>query len=472
MKTAQHLDVAILGAGTAGLSAQREVARHTDKYRVIDPGPLGTACARAACMPSKALIEVAGLCHGIRHAPRGLDATRLDVDTADVMRHVRALRDRFVDGVLAGMRDWQDTHYIRGRAQFIDPQTLDVNGARLTAERVIVATGSAPGLPEPWTRFRDHLLDSDRIFELRELPGSLAVIGLGPVGIELAQALQRLGTAVTGVDPGRNVGGLTDPAVQECAIDAFSRSMTLHFAAAEIEHADDHGVRISADGATVQAETALVATGRPPAIDGLGLDRLGVPLNDRGLPEFDAHTLQVGDLPVFIAGDANGSRPLLHEAADEGRIAAWNALRDEPTCFERRTPLAITFTAPNIARVGARFAELDDGTADFVTGAARFEGQGRARMMGVTTGLMHVYAAREDGRVLGAELFAPAGEHLAHLLAWAISAGMSVHELMRMPYYHPVLEEALRTAVRDAAKRTDGPADAAESMRCRDYPVH
>jgi len=471
MNTPQHVDVAIIGAGTAGLSAQREVARHTDSYRVIDPGPLGTTCARAACMPSKALIHVAALYDRIRRAPPGIETAAAGVNTAAVLRHVRELRDDFVAGVLDGMRPWRESHLIPARARFLDPCTLDIDGARLSAGRTIIATGSQPGLPQPWARFRAHLLDSERVFDLDDLPGSLAVIGLGPVGIELAQALAQLGTAVTGIDPGRGIGGLSDPALQDYAIDTFAETLTLHFAEAAIEHADADEVRVVVNDVTVGAEAALVATGRPPAVDGLGLDRLGVPLDDHGVPEFNRQTLQIGDLPVFMAGDVNGVRPVLHEAADEGRIAAWNALRDEPACFERHPPLAITFTSPNIALVGARFTELDGGDTPFVTGTARFERQGRARLMDAAAGRLHVYAARDDGRLLGAELFAPAGEHLAHLLAWAIGAGMTVSELMEMPFYHPVIEEALRAALRDAAKRVERAFDPARSMRCEDYPV-
>jgi dihydrolipoamide dehydrogenase len=387
------------------------------------------------------------------------------------MQHVGRLRDDFVAGVIEGMDDWKQTHLIRKHARFIDPQTLDLDGERLTTGRVIIATGSQPVIPAPWQRFDEYLLDTERFFALETLPASLVVMGLGPVGIELAQALHRLGATVTAVDLDRGIGGLTDPELQDYAIKQLSGEMALRFAQAEITDATVAGVTVTAGDETIRAERALVATGRRPAVDDLDLDKLGVELDDHGLPDFDSATLQVGDLPVFLAGDVNAERPLLHEASDEGRIAGYNAVRDEPEGFIRRTPLAITFSSPNIAVVGHAYGQLRERGVDFVSGSASFENQGRARMMNAAGGLLKVYAERRQGRLLGAELFAPHGEHLAHLLALAITAGMTVADLLTLPWYHPVLEEGLRTAVRDAAKQGETPVSYAELMRCQDNPV-
>lgn len=201
-----------------------------------------------------------------------------------------------------------------------------------------------------------------------------------------------------------------------------------------------------------EADLILASLGRRANLDSLGLEALGVALDEDGLPEFDAGTMKVRGHPVYLAGDASVRRPVLHEASDDGRIAGYNSVHRTARCFERRAPLSITFTEPNLALVGASRAELERGT--FVTGEAGFETQGRALIMGENRGLLRVYASRTGGRLLGAEMIAPAGEHLAHLLAWALQSGLTVFEMLRMPYYHPVLEEGLRDALRDAARRT------------------
>lgn len=165
--------------------------------------------------------------------------------------------------------------------------------------------------------------------------------------------------------------------------------------------AQGNGVRVRAGDITVVVDKVLAALGRRPNLDDLGLERLGVRLDERGLPPFDPETSQIGDLPVYIAGDANGRMPLLHEAADEGHIAGYNALRETPECFKRRTPLAIVFTDPNIAVVGRAHAALEDGQA--IIGEVDFKGQGRMRMSGEDRGVLRVYVARGSGRLIGAD---------------------------------------------------------------------
>jgi dihydrolipoamide dehydrogenase len=174
---------------------------------------------------------------------------------------------------------------------------------------------------------------------------------------------------------------------------------------------------------------------------------------------------------VFIVGDANGRRPLLHEASDEGRIAGYNALADDVTCFQKRTALAIAFSDPNMAVIGKSHAELVEEGADFVTGESAYDRQGRALMMGRNEGLVRLYAAKKDDRLLGAELVAPEGEHLAHLIAWATACGMTASDVLSMPFYHPVLEEGLRKAFREAAKASDSAKLRFEMLRCQDAVV-
>jgi dihydrolipoamide dehydrogenase len=327
------------------------------------------------------------------------------------------LRDHFVSSVLRDIDGWTDKHLIERKAAFMDPGTLDLEGERLRAKSVIIATGSLPVVPGSWLAFNDWLLTSDSLFDLEELPGRMAVIGLGPLGTEMAQALCRLGVDVVAVDPSRNIGGLTDPSLFQPAADQLGREFTLCFEKAKLEYNGGKTLGITAGTQKFQVEKALVAVGRLPLIEALTLENLGVPLSKKGLPDIDPATLQVGQLPVFMAGDVNGLRPLQHEAANEGRIAGHNALQPSPRSFDRLTPLAITFCTPQIALTGRTHRDLMADKTAFVTGSADFEQQGRARIMGANAGQIRIYAARDNGQLLGAELFSPGAEHLAHLLA-------------------------------------------------------
>lgn len=456
--TSERFDVAIIGAGTAGLAAMREVRRTTENFILINEGPFGTTCARVGCMPSKALIAVAKTFHQRNFlAAAGIAGTEsLKADLSAVLRHVRKLRDAYVGGVLK-ITDELGERVIVGRARFVQPDTLEVGDRQLRARHIIIATGSRPIVPQPWRTFGERVLTSDTLFEQKTLPGRIAVVGLGALGVEMAQALARLGVVVTGFDAAEHVAGLSDPAVSARAIDILSGEFPLHLGqSAELAPEEGGALCISAGSTNVVVDAVIASLGRRLNLDGLGLEEIGVALDEHGLPPFDPGTLRIAGVDISIVGDVNGMRPLLHEAADEGYIAGYNALRDTPECFTRRVPLGIVFCDPNIAMVGQRFKDLDQDQT--VVGEADLKGQGRLRMEGADRGLIRLYADIRRGSLLGVELCCPHGEHLVHLLALAIQQGLTVRELLRMPFYHPVVEEGLRSALRDAAgKLSDDP---------------
>jgi dihydrolipoamide dehydrogenase len=455
-------DVAVIGAGTAGLAAYRAARGAGAAAVLIEGGPYGTTCARVGCMPSKLLIAAAEAAHTARHAGSfGVHAQDVIVDGAAVMERVRRERDRFVGFVLDGVNAIPPSMRLRGYARFTAPDRLLVDDhTEVAFTRAVVATGSAPAIPAFLRTLGDRVVVNDDVFEWRSLPRSVAVFGPGVVGLELGQALARLGVRVTMFGVGGVVGPFTDPVVRDYAAQAFAAELPLIADAKDVAVArQGNGVSITyrdVDGklASIGVDYVLAATGRAPNVRGLDLARAGVSLDARGLPKFDRHTLQIENSALFIAGDANADVPLLHEAADEGRIAGDNAARfPRVQPGARRSPLAIAFTHPQLATVGSRFADLVPGT--FVTGAASFEDQGRSRVMLRNRGLLHVYADSTSGRLLGAELSGPDAEHLAHLIAWAHQLKLTVQEVLALPFYHPVVEEGLRTALRDAEARLD-----------------
>ncbi|MPM80674.1 Dihydrolipoyl dehydrogenase [bioreactor metagenome] len=293
------------------------------------------------------------------------------------------------------------------------------------------------------------MLTTDTLFEQPTLGKRMAVLGLGAVGVEMAQALARLGIEVTAFVTRKASAGLSDPQVLDTLWAQLEKEFTIHIGERATLAAHGDGVEVTSGSHRVVVDQVLVASGRVPNIEGLGLETLGVALDERGLPAFDRNSRQIGDLPVFIAGDIDPSHALLHEAVDEGHIAGMNAFANSPQAYCRRTALAITFCQPNAAVVGKSFKEL--GGHDIVIGHIDFSRQGRARVAQEDAGLLRVYADRASGQLMGAEMCAPAGEHLAHLLALAINNELTVQQMLNMPIYHPVLEEGLRTALRRAA---------------------
>ncbi len=447
----RSVDVAIIGAGSAGLYALGQVRPSGKSFVLINGGHLGTTCARVGCMPSKALIQVAEDYHRrnilSRYGVEGSD--ELELDQEETLEHVRDLRDTFVDRVVSNSTDrLPEGTFIDGYARFVDPHTLEVGEQRIHAERIIIATGSRPIVPGPWQQFGDRIVTTDSVFELEELPKSMAVIGLGVIGLEIGQSLARLDVEVTGFDQLDTIGALDDEAVAKVAIEAIGRDFPLRLGhAAEIGEEPDGRLRVSAGEHSVVVEKVLASLGRRPNLDNLGIENSGLELDERGIPVYDRHTMQCGDSHIFIAGDVNGERPLLHEAGDEGRIAGRNAVSDQVTAFRRKMPLSINFCDPNICHVGMRFSGLDPETS--AVGEVRFAPVGRAMIMGKNRGIIRVYGDKASGRLLGAEMACVKGENLAHLLAWCIERRQTVGELLRMPFYHPVIEEALQAALYD-----------------------
>ncbi|WP_340107395.1 dihydrolipoyl dehydrogenase [Pikeienuella sp. HZG-20] len=453
----REVDVAVIGAGTAGMGAYHAARKHTDRVVLIEGGPYGTTCARVGCMPSKLLIAAAEAAEAVREAAGfGVHAGAPRVDGAEVMNRVRRERDRFVGFVIETVEGFDPSQRLKGGARFEDPHTLRLDtGETVRARRIVVATGSVPVRPSVFDAVGDRLIVNDDVFDWTDLPESVAVFGAGSIGLELALALARLGVRVRLFGRGGGVGPLRDPAVRAAAAAVIGAALPF-LPDADVREITREGdrvvVRFDEGGVTHEErfDWLLAATGRAPALDGLNLAASGLRLDDRGAPEVDPLTMQAEGGHIFFAGDVAARIPLLHEAADDGRIAGANAGRfPDVTPHRRRTPLGIVFTDPNIATVGASFADLCEGARGFAIGEVDFVDQGRARVLRRNRGLLRIYGERATGRLLGAEMIAPGGEHLAHLLAWAIQAGMDVDTALEMPFYHPVIEEGLRTALRD-----------------------
>lgn len=469
-------DVAIIGAGTAGMVAYHEASKATDGVVLIEAGAFGTTCARIGCMPSKLLIAAAEVAHHANRAQLFGIRGSAEIDREAVMERLRRERDGFVQPVLDSIEGLPADHRIKGRARFLADNRLGVgDDLELQASRIVIATGSRAAIPGFLREAGDRLLTNESVFELERLPESVAVFGPGAIGLELGQAFSRLGVRVRVFGVGGAVGPIEDPEIRDYALKRFNEEFYLDpLAGISQLETDQTGVSIryrhrEKGEISEHFEYVLAATGRRPNIDGLGLENTSLDLDERGVPLFDRFTLRCGDSSIFIAGDVNGSVPVLHEASDEGHIAGRNAgSYPRVMAGKRRAPLSVVFTDPQIARVGeGPRAWAERGPDCFATGKVSFERQGRSRVMAVNSGLLKVHGEQGSGLFLGAEMFGPAAEHIGHLLAWALQKRMTVGEMLEMPFYHPVVEEGLRTALRDLNHKLRlGPEAVKECLDC------
>lgn len=455
-------DIVVIGGGTAGMGAFRNARLHSDNVYLIENNVFGTTCARVGCMPSKLLIAAAEARHHALHTdPFGvhLDKDSIVVNGEEVMRRVKSERDRFVGFVVTDVEEWPADKRIMGSAKFIDEHTVQIDDhIQIAAKSFVIATGSRPVILPQWQSLGDRLIINDDVFSWDTLPKRVAVFGPGVIGLELGQALHRLGVKVEIFGLGRIIGGISDPVVSDEAKAVFGEELKLHLdAKTEVKLDADGNVEVhwEQDGekGVFVAEYMLAAVGRRPNVDNIGLENINIDKDARGVPVADPLTMQTSIPHIFIAGDASNQLPLLHEAADQGKIAGDNAGR-YPNIGSglRRSTIGVVFTSPQIGFVGLKYAQVaaQYQTDEFVIGEVSFKNQGRSRVMLVNKGHMRLYAEKATGRFIGAEIVGPAAEHLAHLLAWAHQMKMTVPQMLDMPFYHPVIEEGLRTALRDA----------------------
>ncbi|TDR32770.1 dihydrolipoyl dehydrogenase [Hydromonas duriensis] len=464
--TVYHTDVAVIGAGTAGLAAYRQSIAQGANTLLIEGGPYGTTCARVGCMPSKLLIAAADAHHALGRLPAfGIDLPHPPLIKGErVMARVRNERDRFVGFVVDGVNNIPDEHKIRGYARFVDEHTLSVNleqggQATIHAKTIVIASGSTPVVPDILKNAGDRVIINDDVFSWNTLPKSVLVVGAGVIGLELGQALSYLGVRVTLLGRNNGIGHLSDPVVRESALNVIKHSMDFQSdASLESVGRTESGVKVTYiddAGQTQHREYdyILAATGRAINLNSLNFAATQLTPQANGVPAFNRHTLQIGSSHLFIAGDVNADVPLLHEAADEGAIAGANAARlalGKPVeAGERRSPIAVIFSEPNIAHAGQMYKELD--LSNTAVGSVDFSDQGRSRVMQVNQGVLRVYGDIASDRFLGAEMVGPRNEHIAHLLAWSHQMGLTVTQMLAMPFYHPVIEEGLRTALRALA---------------------
>lgn len=497
----RHVDAAIIGAGTAGHNAYRQLSKATKNIVIINEGIWSTTCTTMGCMPSKLMIAAGERAHYARDSEVFGVKADVHIDGEQVMRRVQSERDHFVSYALDNANSWDESTKIYGRAFITEDKLIEAHTSTgdvelIKADYIIVATGSKPFVPDGWkAALGDKLITSDTIFEMKDLPKSLGVVGAGAIGLELAQSMSRLGVDVTIFNRGFNIGGIKDDAINQQAITDLSLELNLKLGVsvdkvetvetasgkeqAQITFSDNDGVT-----QTWQGEMVLSATGRRSSVHKMGLEHLGVQFDERQRPlGLDKTTGQIGNSTLYIVGDANGYRPLLHITSNEGYLAGKEVGRlvsgkletlnegiienadtlsdvDSPiindmTAVKAESPeplLSVIFSDPQIMEAGHTMLSLQQHGIDYAVGEVSFANQGRSRIMGVNKGMLRIYADTQTGLIMGASMVGPAGEYIGHIITTAIRNNITVEGLLDSPFYHPTILEGLRTALRDLQK--------------------
>ena len=452
-------DLVVLGGGTAGLVSSTIAAGVGARVALVERARPGGDCLWTGCVPSKSLIAAAKLTDRMRHADRvGLVPVRPEVDFARVMARVQQAIAAIEPHDSPARLRAEGVEVIVGEGCFVDRRTLEVDGRRLRFASAIVATGSEPAVPPLDGLEGPEVLTTDTVWDQRELPSKLVVLGGGPIGCELGQAFARLGSGVVLVELAERLLGREEPAAGALIAERLAEDgvdVRLGARALEVDRPPDGPPGLVLDGPggreTVPFDRVLVATGRRPRTTGIGLEAAGVEVDERGAVVTDAR-LRTSARRIFAAGDVTAQLPFTHVAAHHARVAAVNALLGTRRSVDDTIPW-VTFTDPEVARVGLTEADARARWGDrAIVARSDYAALDRAITEGEPRGFA-LLVADPRGRLVGATVAAPgAGEAIAELTA-RIKAGDKIDRLSTTVHAYPTLAEGPARAADEHLRR-------------------
>ncbi|MFO1451988.1 MAG: NAD(P)/FAD-dependent oxidoreductase [Opitutaceae bacterium] len=444
-----HFDFLALGGGSAGFNAARVAAGLGKSVAVVDAGPeLGGLCILRGCMPSKTLLHVTDVLHHARHGRvLGLRIPKAEVD----MKAVRARKRRII-GEFAGYRVEQMTSrkytLFRERARFHDPHTLELaDGRRITADRIIIGTGSRISVPPVPGLATTPFWTSDDVLDLDRVPESVVVLGGGIVACELSQFLRRIGSRVVLIQRSAHILRDHSPEASAVVQQAFRDEGIDLFVDTRIESVsgDANGVQVTFrhGGKTVRrrAKHLFNALGREPVTDQLGLEAAGVALTKEGRIRVNRWQ-QTSQPHIYAGGDVCGPFDIVHLAVAQGELAARHAFGVKGLKpIDPSLLLNVVFTDPALATLGALESDLQERKQPYLKASYPFNDHGKSILMEEHRGYVKVLAEPKRGRLLGVEVVGPSAGELIHCFSAPLAMKATVFDLLRAPWYHPTLAE-------------------------------
>jgi pyruvate/2-oxoglutarate dehydrogenase complex dihydrolipoamide dehydrogenase (E3) component len=446
---AAQYDLAVIGAGAGGLIAARFAAKLGARVLLIEKDRVGGDCTWTGCVPSKSIIRAAKAAHEVRTAAQfGITAPVCRVDMHAVYDYVQRKVQEIYEPTSPDALSGEGIEVALGPASFEDARTLRIGDSRVTARTYLICTGARPTVPNIPGLTSVTYRTYHTIFDVNHLPASLAIIGGGPLGVELAQAFQRLGTAVTLV--ATRLLPHDDPDAAGVIERVFEREgVRFVYGRATSVRSDAGTPIISTDfGTEVRADMLLVAAGRQPNVDGLGLDRAGVVHSPRGIVVDDR--LRTNVPHIYAAGDVLGREQFSHVAGWEAFEAARNALLPG-SASGRPNPMAwVTFTDPEVAQVGLTEMAARERHSDAIVGRWNLPRIDRAKCDGDEDGFVKIVCDNK-GTILGATIVAARAGELSGEISLAVAHGLTVGDLSTAVHAYPTYATALQQMASEMA---------------------
>ena len=451
-----NFDAIVIGMGQAGPSLAARLAGQGMKVAIVEKDKFGGTCVNNGCTPTKAMVASAYAAHIARHA--GAYGLVLGGAPSVNMESVKARKDGIVRESREGLEKWmqglKSATIHRGRARFTGAQSVKVNDEELAADRIFVNVGGRPVVPDMPGVDSVPYLTNVTMMDLDVLPEHLIVIGGSYVGLEFAQMYRRFGSRVTVVEMGPHLVGHEDPDVSQCIEDFLSgEGIALRLGAKCIS------LRTAADGLSVGLDCKegdpseygshlLLAVGRIPNTDDLGLDLAGIAVDERGYIQVNGR-LQTSNPHVWALGDCNGKGAFTHTAYNDYEIVADNLLANAGRQYTDRLPVYALYTDPPLGRVGLNEAAIRKSGAEALVGKLPMTRVARAREKGETNGFLKIYVEKGSQRILGASLLGTGADEAVQSLLDAMYARTPYPEFQRHMRIHPTVSELLPTVLED-----------------------
>jgi dihydrolipoamide dehydrogenase len=447
-------DLAVLGAGPGGYVAAIRAAKLGLKTTLIEKSYLGGVCLNTGCIPTKALHYVSQNIDEIKKSSIfGINITGFNIDFQKVMER----KDFVINAQRKGIQyhlNKNKVEVISGNGKLTDTDKILVtdatgNNLEITAKSIIIATGSSAKSITPFEFAKEGILDNVKIMSLKELPASILIIGAGVIGCEFANIFTTLGSKVTLIEVLPRILATEDEDVSKIIHKNFLKkgiNVYLNIMAQSLDIRDNKYVCNLNNGEIITADKIMVAIGRSPDTEGIGIEELGI-TTDRNFIKVDSH-LRTNISSIYAIGDVIGGYLLAHIASKEGKVAAENIAGKETIMDYRVIPWTI-FTSPEIGRVGLNEKQAVERNLKVRVGIFPFTNSGKAHISAETEGFVKIVSDESSGEILGAQVIGPRASDLIHEVVVAMKGEMTIEELASAVYSHPTLSEAIMEAAED-----------------------
>jgi dihydrolipoamide dehydrogenase len=443
-------DCAVIGSGPGGYVAAIRAAQLGMKTAVIERDRVGGRCLNYACIPAKAVLRVADVLDEVRDAGEfGIRVEEPEIDFAAIEERRKKVVSTLTGGV-SGLFKKNGIELIEGSAILRGGRTVAVDDRELEAQTLVLATGSVK-LPIPGTAFGGRVIGTEEAWALSELPQSMAVVGAGASGTEIASAYARLGTEVLLFEALDRVLPTEDVDISRVAERGFKKqgiAVQTSTLVTDVTESDS-GVSFTHGEDSGQVEWLVIAAGRGPDVDGLGLDAAGVKLGERGLVEVDG-AMRTSAEGIYAIGDLVHGPALAHKASDEGVIAVEDAAGMQTHPIEYIDVPRATFCSPNVASFGLTEAQASEQGYEVAVGKVHYGAVGAGAVYGDRTGLVKIVGEKRYGELLGGHIIGSKATEMIQELVNARLLEGGYPEIARTIHGHPTLSEAVMEAGRAA----------------------